>query len=305
MAEISNVKKGNKRSSPFQDTIIKMWVLLEGHPSPRKLKANLLQVSDLEDFKDILKEKIQVLKNIEPDDIVPNESNERILDFKIQIKGKKAFGDWTLKEVGSEIYKNTFISIDSMRKLSLEDFPELNLSFSDNEIAYFIKQLEDKAFAFNNKISTNEATVWEYISIFMTIAVKHIRKYIDSIAELNVEPELDGSRGYGNLNYEVVVQDVPVLINEAKNKTWKRELLKIWYKYILQLRKQKHEKVDSLPPMMFAKITPKIVCNCIGNNYQEAKNVVSYIARLLQVQSDILKNDNNQDKERDNKHYKF
>ncbi|CAG8748271.1 32531_t:CDS:1, partial [Racocetra persica] len=70
MAEISNDKKENERSSPSQDTIIKMWVLLEGHPSPRKLKADLLQVSDLEDFKDVLKEKIQVLKNIEPDDIV-------------------------------------------------------------------------------------------------------------------------------------------------------------------------------------------------------------------------------------------
>ncbi|KAF0466809.1 hypothetical protein F8M41_026096 [Gigaspora margarita] len=332
MAGISNNKKGNERSSPCpttQETIIKMWILLEGHISPRKLKADLSQVSDLEDFKDVLKE-IQVLKNVEPDDIVflnhddrntlippgtllqpladnttdtkplvarypisdssivvnfrflrntckcriphssgawyllrkkvkelfdslstvkiifivtknsngqcnleekiedeysfmnlltrtrPNESNERILDLKIQIKGKKAFGDWTLKEVGNEIYKNNFNSIDSMQKLNLEEFPELEPSFSSEEIEYFIQQLKDKAFAFNNKISTNKATVREYISIFMTIVVKHIRKYKDSTTELHVESELDGSRGYGNLDYEVIIQDVPVLINEAK-----------------------------------------------------------------------------------------
>ncbi|CAG8789501.1 28624_t:CDS:2, partial [Racocetra persica] len=230
----------------------------------------------------------------------PNESNERILDLKIQIKGKKAFGDWTLKKVGSEIYKNTFTSIDSiLRKLSLEDFPELNLSFSDDEIAYFIKQLEDKAFAFNNKISTNEATVREYVSIFMTIAVKHIRKYKDSTTELNVEPELDGSRDM--------------------EKGIAQNLVQVYTAAETLLRKRKREKVDSLLPMMFgivtmghvwrfirwtstlqdprAEITPEIVCNCIGNNYQEAKNVVSHIARLLQAQSDILKNDNNQDKE--------
>ncbi|CAG8449284.1 6786_t:CDS:2 [Scutellospora calospora] len=384
MAEISNDKKGNESSSPSPDMIIKMWVLLEDHPGPHKLKADLLQVSDLEDFKDVLKEKIQVLKNIEADDIeflnhddrntlIPLDiplkplaakimaikplvicyliSDSSILinfrfllntgkwriphssgawdflrkkakelfeplstaeitfvvtrnsnDLKIQIKGKKAFGDWTLKEVGSEIYKNTFTSMDSMRKLSLEDFPELNPSFSDDEIAYFIKQLEDKVFAFNNKISTNEAT-----------------------------PEPDGSRGYGNLDYEVIIQDVPVLINEAKKQDMEKgiaqNLVQVYIAAETLLGKRKREKVDSLPPMMFGivtmgyvwrfirwsgtlqgprtEITPEIVCNCIRNNYQEAKNVVSQIAHLLQAQSDILKKDNNQDKERDNKRHKL
>ncbi|CAG8530535.1 5408_t:CDS:2 [Dentiscutata erythropus] len=173
------------------------------HPSSRKLKVNLLQVSDLEDFKDVLKEKIQMLKNVEPDDIVflnydycnililPNTLlkplADNIMDLKIQIKRKKVFRNWTLKEVGSEIYKNTFNSIDSIQKLNLEEFSELNSSFNKEKIEYFIKQLKDKAFAFNNKISSNKAI-----------------------------SELDGSQGYGNLDYKVVIQDVPVLINKAK-----------------------------------------------------------------------------------------
>ncbi|RIB22995.1 hypothetical protein C2G38_922836 [Gigaspora rosea] len=307
MAGISNDKKGNERSSPCPTTQETIWVLLEGHISPCKLKIDLSQVSDLDDFKDVIKE-IQVLKNVKPYDIVflnhddrntpiqpgtllkpladnttytkplvvsypisdssivinfrflcntgtcriphssgawdllrkkakelfdslstaeiifvvtensngqcnleeieeriedeylfmnlltrtrPNESNQRILNLKIQTKGKKAFEDWTLKEVGNEIYKNHFNSIESMQELNLKEFPELDTYFSSEEIEYFVQQLKDKAFAFNNNFSSNEATLREYISIFMTIAVKHIRKYKDSTTVLKVKPELD------------------------------------------------------------------------------------------------------------------
>ncbi|CAG8523736.1 10024_t:CDS:2, partial [Dentiscutata erythropus] len=257
-----------------------MWVLLEGHLSPLKLKADLSQVSDLGDFKDVLKEKIPVLKNVEPYDIlflnyedrttpirpgaslqlfVNSTTNMNLLVVRYQISDssrKKAFGDWNLKEVGTEIYKSTFDSIDSVPQLSLEEFPELNPSFSEEEIEFFIKQLKDKAFALNNKFSTNKATVRQYISIFMTMAVQHIRKYRDPTTELNVESELDGSRGYGNLDYEVVIQDVPVLINEAKNQDMDKgvaqNLVQVYTAAEKLLRKRKRdEQVNSLPPMLF------------------------------------------------------
>ncbi|RHZ47745.1 hypothetical protein Glove_568g2 [Diversispora epigaea] len=108
----------------------------------------------------------------------PNELKERVLDLKVQTKGKKAFGDWSLKEVASEIYNN--------------DFDKL-----DKEIEKIVDQLKTKASAFKNRIDTNEAPVREYVSIFMTQAVYHIQQYKDSTTTtLSVESELDGSRGY-------------------------------------------------------------------------------------------------------------
>ncbi|CAG8848750.1 18453_t:CDS:2, partial [Gigaspora margarita] len=233
----------------------------------------------------------------------PNESNERILDLKIQIKGRKAFGDWTLKEVGNEIYKNNFNSIDSMQKLNLEEFPELEPSFSSEEIEYFIQQLKDKAFAFNNKISTNKATVREYISIFMTIVVKHIRKYKDSTTELHVESELDGSRGYGNLDYEVIIQDVPVLINEAKKHDMEKgvaqNLVQVYTAAETLLGKRKREQVDSLPSMMFGIVTMGHVWRFIrwSGTLQDPRAEIT--PEIALAQADILKNGNNRDEERD------
>ncbi|CAG8680865.1 12215_t:CDS:1, partial [Dentiscutata erythropus] len=51
-------------------------------------------------------------------------------------------------------------------------------------------------------------------------------------------------------------------------------------------------------------ITHEIICSCIDDDCQGVKNVLSCITRLLQAQTDVLKNDNDQDEERDNKRYK-
>ncbi|CAG8470949.1 10370_t:CDS:2 [Diversispora eburnea] len=64
-------------------------------------------------------------------------------------------------------------------------------------------QLKTKATAFKNRIDTNEA---------------------NSTTKLSVESELDGSRGYGNLDYVVEIQDVPILINEAKKQDMEKEI---------------------------------------------------------------------------------
>lgn len=50
--------------------IVKMWVLLEGSPSPLKLKADITKVSDLDDFKGILKHEYEELTNVRPQNIV-------------------------------------------------------------------------------------------------------------------------------------------------------------------------------------------------------------------------------------------
>ncbi|CAG8599848.1 41548_t:CDS:2, partial [Gigaspora margarita] len=115
-----------------------------------------------------------------------------------------AFGDWSFKEIAREIYKN---DLCTMRRFNIKDLPQLDPPIGEEEIEYFVKQLKDKALIFKNCVNTNGATVHEYISIFITIAVKHIQKHKDPTTTLS----------YGNLDYEIDINDVLVLVIEAKN----------------------------------------------------------------------------------------
>ncbi|CAG8470967.1 10371_t:CDS:2 [Diversispora eburnea] len=206
-----------------------MWVHFDSEPDPDEFTADITQVSNFAQFKRILKDDFNILKmsdhqvstqmamttrkKIEDEysfmnlliQTRPNELKERVLDLKVQIKGKKAFGEWSLKEVASEIYNN----------------------------------------------------VREYISIFMTIAVKHIREHKDLTTTLKVKSELDGSRSYGNLDYEVDVQDVPILIKKAgygKGSCPKFDT-NIYCSRTKTRKKRKRDKqVDSLP-VMFGIVT--------------------------------------------------
>ncbi|RHZ80360.1 hypothetical protein Glove_137g108 [Diversispora epigaea] len=254
-----------------------------------------------------------------------NKSNERILNLKVKIKGKKAFENWKFKEVTHEIYNNEYTNVDAMPKFLIENLPELSLPIEEEEIKYFITNLKNKAFAFHNCIHTNKATVHEYVSIFITIAVKHIRKYKDSTTKLKMESELNGTRGYGNVDYEIKIQNVPILINEVKKQDMEKgvaqNLIQIYTAGEKLLGKRKRDEPVNLFGIVtmgdiwrfiylsgtlqnpIAKITEEIRCNCFGNDYQEAKKVVLYIAQLLQAQADMLKNNNNYE-ERNNKHIK-
>lgn len=57
-----------ERSS--SNSIVKMWVLLEGSPSPIKLRTDITEVPDLNDFKQILKKEFEELENVRPQNII-------------------------------------------------------------------------------------------------------------------------------------------------------------------------------------------------------------------------------------------
>jgi len=65
------------------------------------------------------------------------------------------------------------------------------------------------------EVNRNEATCRELISPFMYAAVSHIQEEEQNL-QLKLEEWLDGSRGYGPVDYEVDVDGAIVLINEAK-----------------------------------------------------------------------------------------
>ncbi|CAG8657943.1 552_t:CDS:1, partial [Diversispora eburnea] len=81
----SRLTKFTERPS-ISNSIIKMWVLLEGSPSAVKLKADLSEAKDLDDFKSILKREFEKLKKVEPEDILFLDSNNTPIRPGINLK---------------------------------------------------------------------------------------------------------------------------------------------------------------------------------------------------------------------------
>ena len=152
--------------------------------------------------------------NIIVNNTKPNDQNERILDLKVQIKGQKAYEEWKMSEV-AKLYNDAFKSSETMAKFSIDDLPESSPPLTSGDLESFINQLEQKLFAFQ-AVTTNEATAREFISIFMTWATSHVRKNNDNTTRLAVEVDLDGTRGYGSVDYGNFIQYLLTLVTEAK-----------------------------------------------------------------------------------------
>jgi len=241
-----------------------------------------------------------------------NDRGDRFLDLKIQIKGKKAYGDWSFKEVAKEIYNDAFDSIDSMPTLEIEEVFKLDPPLNDDDLKRFEDNLREKMTIFHDEVTTNEATAREFISVFLSLAGKHVRMHNDPSTRLKVEVKLNGSRGYGVLYYGVYIQNIPVLVTEAKphenERAIAQNLVQIHSAVESLLGKRKRSETDPEQTMFGivttgrswrfircigtlkspkAEITKEYPCIFEGD-MKEAKNVVSHIVRILQAQAKSL-----------------
>ncbi|CAG8853735.1 45196_t:CDS:1, partial [Gigaspora margarita] len=60
--------------------------------------------------------------------------------------GKKAYGDWTLKEVSKEIYNDAFDSTESMPIIEIEENFKLDPPLNDDDLKRFENNLREKKF---------------------------------------------------------------------------------------------------------------------------------------------------------------
>ena len=70
-------------------------------------------------------------------------------------------------------------------------------------------------------MNRNEATCREFISVFMHSAVAHVRAE-EARLQLKIEEWLDGSRGYGPLDYSIDMDGAVVLVHEAKREDFEK-----------------------------------------------------------------------------------
>ncbi|CAG8849217.1 3451_t:CDS:2, partial [Gigaspora margarita] len=166
--------------------------------------------------------------NIAVSKIKPNEENKREISFSIRIKGRKAYGDWELTEVLQQFLKRQGSSLADLDQFNLVIFFVIAYSelldqdppIDSKALQMFIKDLEQKKSNFR-VVNANEMTCREFISSFMNSEVTHVRSK-ESELQLKAEEWINGSRGYGPVDYSVNLGEVILLVEKAKKENFEK-----------------------------------------------------------------------------------
>ncbi|CAG8772688.1 14218_t:CDS:2, partial [Racocetra fulgida] len=301
--------------NPSPNPLISMWVLLEGTPSSVEIHVKP------SDFKQILKQEFEALKDVRPEkieffsdkdrtqalfgnskvkyqlphssgswdllrkDVIINFSklskfenakvgdlyfeisegnHEENLDIKnefqfnelngvniliqTQLIDKKPYNKWDIRDVFTNVLHRDYNG-SLGQAFNLDELPNYN-SVTVEEMKFFVEEIKKMMKVFKNNINVNDATVREYISVFMKTAVDHIQAYTNNSAQLYVEANLYGFKGYGPVDYLVKLDDFAVLVNEAK--------LEDLTKGIAQNIMQLHSASEVIPPFLYSFVVLRV-----------------------------------------------
>ncbi|KAG9283967.1 hypothetical protein G9A89_005474 [Geosiphon pyriformis] len=143
----------------------------------------------------------------------PTDNGKRQISLSVRVKGKKAYEEWDLRDVLQNIlHKSSWSSLSSAPRLNLDEFDKVEVS--DDALKLLIDELQKNADVFG-EVTRNEMTCREYISPFLTAAVKH-SQLSEPLLALRAEDELNGSRGFGPMDYTVILNDIVICVTEAK-----------------------------------------------------------------------------------------
>lgn len=110
---------------------------------------------------------------------------------------------------------NFHVCFYNVEKIAQPD-PEISSDIVDS----FIGELKRKKKTFIH-VNRNESTCREFISAFMTAAVEHVQSKESKLC-LKSEEWLDGSRGFGPVDYSVHLEDFVLLVCEAKKEDFEK-----------------------------------------------------------------------------------
>ena len=87
----------------------------------------------------------------------------------------------------------------------------------DSQKVWFIQTLKIIFEAFDGNIQNNEATSRNFINVFMHVAVHTINQLLQrKLLQLVVENDLNGSLGFGKVDYAFLLFIYVILVTEAK-----------------------------------------------------------------------------------------
>ncbi|CAG8609386.1 23755_t:CDS:2, partial [Cetraspora pellucida] len=125
--------------------------------------------------------------------------------------GMKAYSEWNLSEITRTLFGEMWDSIDSTPKFDKYELPKpkKEIEVPDG----FYSEIRRKLEAFQT--INNEPTVREFTSPFLTTAVVILKKDQHNL-KLNAEINLQGSRGFGPVDYSIESDVMLVIVIEVK-----------------------------------------------------------------------------------------
>ncbi|CAG8467125.1 5052_t:CDS:2, partial [Funneliformis caledonium] len=256
----------------------------------------------------------KIVKKIQP----PENSDERAINLTIRVEGKKAYGDWEIGEVLKKLLHQDGSSIGDVLTFKIDELKKPNPKIADEELKLIIDELKKKKCAFQYVVR-NESTCREFISAFMTTAVKCVQ-LIEGNLQLKAEEWLDGSHGYGPTDYAVYVESIIALVAEAKKEDFEKgaaqNIVQMHSAVETLTRKRKIDKIDdgNVPVLMYGIVTNALQwyfirwagssedptvevsgpheCEFDSEDMEQAKKIAGYIVSILQHQVRGLNDEN-------------
>lgn len=228
------------------------------------------------------------------------QDNNVTLRLKVLLEGRKKYSDWKLKEVIEDILGIQDCSVSQMPTFEMTELPKLDTPFTQDELKIFQGELRNTHKSFGGNFD-NEQKNRVYINAFMKTAVCYLRDTKKKSVTLNVEQQLSGSKGYGPVDYWVALVKVLLLLCEAKSDDMNQGVAQV----IVQMHSaiERLEKWNEEPTIYGIATTgrawkfirwvgssenPTIHVtedyNCSYTDMETEKQVLEYIAQILQSQ---------------------
>ncbi|CAG8650937.1 1284_t:CDS:2 [Paraglomus brasilianum] len=214
----------------------------------------------------------------------PNNEDEIVLDLIVRIEGKKAYGEWSIKDVLHELLQDQHKSINAIPELDID--ATFGLYKVDQEQEKFLKEnLRKITKAFRYVISNNKATARNYINPIIIEAVSAVQKsHASELAVVVTEAKMiDVQNG--------IAQNIAQLhtaVEESKKR--KRSdgtpMCKAMCGIVTTANEWRFLSWD------MRSLTPTVLLskpyNCSFNNNVGVSEVLSVIIRILQSQADDI-----------------
>jgi hypothetical protein len=230
------------------------------------------------------------------------DGNSITLRLTIKVKGRKKYSDWKLSDVFKDILgKPNCSAISQIPRFDMTELPKLDPPFTQDELKMFWGELRNTLKSFDEEFD-NETKNRVYINAFMKTAVCYLRDTKKKSVLLDVEKLLSGSKGYGPIDYWVTFIEVLLLLCEAKAEDMNQGIAQV----IVQIHSaiEQLENFNKEPTIYGIATTGRTwrfvrwvgssekptVCvskeyNCsYANNMEREKEVLEYIAQILQSQ---------------------
>ncbi|CAG8491885.1 9921_t:CDS:2 [Paraglomus occultum] len=166
--------------------------------------------------------------------------------FSVQMRDKKPFSDWSWVDIQG-LMKVGWSSYTDAPDMSLDELPQVDLS--TQEIKLMLDELKKNKAAFKH-VMRNEMTCREFISPFLTAAVRHLQSEEGNL-QLNAEDELNGTRAYGSVDYTILSEGLIVCVTVVKKEeTFEKGMAQNIAQMHTAVEKLGKRKADVLGPLL-------------------------------------------------------